>query len=562
MFFTQGKRTELDKSSNTITFYVKNTMEQPIDLIIIGKFETVDYKGYSQFPIDRIDMYSELVQLRMVYQDSGFHHFLDIFNKAKFGKYYEQSSYAERREIYNIWNLPSLNPVLAVAPMLNQGLNCKIINNLDSEFDLLIDWAKTMEQPRIAISTTFLLTWTVIGKLIKKIKAEVKNATFIIGGAFINDQVAIKGIASLERPLRKYDIAYAIHSYNSERDLLNLMQQIESKDFLSVNNLLYFDNGKFRYTEEQWNSPYILEKDAPPWNRVNLPKNNKTIQLRSSSGCTFKCSFCTYPVSAKGFHPAEMDYLKAQLDLIKEMNIENLIFIDDTPNFPTQRFISMLKLLMQYNFRWYSFIRCQYIDDDIARMMKESGCDGVYLGIESADDQILKNMKKAGTGKLYMQGVEYLKRYNITTFAAFIIGFPGETHKTIKSNIDFIKNSGIDYYSLKEFWYAPNAPISEKASKFELKGFGNNWEHKTMSSKEATLVKMDIFNEVNNCIYLDSDSGLWYLTYLRDKNYDWRTIESAQRIIVEMLRRDNQNKHQEKNDLFSKFSETISHVIV
>ena len=31
-----------------------------------------------------------------------------------------------------------------------------------------------------------------------------------------------------------------------------------------------------------------------------------------------------------------------------------------------------------------------------------------------------------------------------------------------------IKNSGIDYYSLKEFWYAPNAPIAQKASEFGL----------------------------------------------------------------------------------------------
>jgi anaerobic magnesium-protoporphyrin IX monomethyl ester cyclase len=537
-------------------------MKETLDLIIIGKFETVDYKACSQFPLDRIDMYRELVQLRMVYQDGGFHHFLDIFNKAKFGKYYEPSSFAERREIYNIWNLPSLNPVLAAAPMLNQGLNCNIINNLDSEFDLLIEWAKTMEQPKIAISTTFLLNWAVIGKLIKKIRTEVDNATFILGGAFINDQVAIEGVASLEKPLRKYDIAYAIHSYNSERDLLNLIQQIESKDFSSVNNLIYFEGDTFRYTKEQWNSPYILEQDAPPWNKVNLPKNNKTIQLRSSSGCTFKCSFCTYPVSAKGFHPAEMDYLKAQLDLIKEMDIDNLIFIDDTPNFPTPRFIAMLKLLMQYDFRWYSFIRCQYIDDNIARMMKQSGCDGVYLGIESADDQILKNMNKAGTCKLFLKGVEHLKRYNITTFSAFIIGFPGETHKTIRSNINFIKNSGIDYYSLKEFWYAPNAPISEKANKFGLEGFGNDWKHNTMNSQEASLVKMDIFNEIKDCIYLDSDSGLWYLTYLRDRNYDWQTIEKAQKIIVEMLRRDNQNKHQEKSNLFSKFSETISHINV
>ena len=93
--------------------------KENIDLIIIGKFETIDYQNYSQLPIDRIDMFKDLVQTRMVYLDDGFHHFLDVFNKAKFGRYYNSSSYVQKREMYNIWNLPSLNPALAVTPMLN-----------------------------------------------------------------------------------------------------------------------------------------------------------------------------------------------------------------------------------------------------------------------------------------------------------------------------------------------------------------------------------------------------------------------------------------------------------
>ena len=534
-------------------------MKEKTDLIIIGKFETVNYKGYSLFPIDRIDLYRDLVQLRMIYQDGGFHHFLDIFNKAKFGRYYEQSSYSERREMYNIWNLPSLNPALAATPMINHGLNCRIINNLDSDFDIFIELAQSMERPLIGISTTFLLTWTVIGKLIEQIRENVDNPTFIIGGAFINDQVAINGgVAHLEKPLRKFGISYAIHSYNSEYDLYNLVSNIESKDFSKVNNLVFFEDDQFTFTKEQWNSPYILENDIPPWDKIDFPKNNKTIQLRSSSGCTFKCSFCTYPVQSKGFHPAEMDYLKAQLEIIKHMDIENLIFIDDTPNFPVPRFKAMLKLLKQYDFRWYSFIRAQYIDDGIARMMKESGCDGVYLGIESADNQILKYMKKAANNEIYMRGVENLKKYDITTFAAFIIGFPGETSETIQTNINFIKQSGIDYYSLKEFWYAPNAPIAAKANQFGLEGFGNKWKHNTMTSQEASTVKLEIFNDVNESVYLDSDSGLWYLAYLRDQNYDWNTIEKTQRIIVEMLRLDNDNKYMEKDDLVDQFNEIIS----
>ena len=136
--------------------------------------------------------------------------------------------------------------------------------------------------------------------------------------------------------------------------------------------------------------------------------------------------------------------------------------------------------------------------------------------------------------------------------------------KGLSSNEDFayeiadeVKQSGIDYYSLKEFWYAPNAPISEKASKYGLEGFGNNWKHNTMTSQEASLVKMDIFNEINNCVYLDSDSGLWYLTYLRDQNYEWETIEKAQKVIVEMLRLDNQNKHLQKKEILEEFTKII-----
>ena len=96
-----------------------------------------------------------------------------------------------------------------------------------------------------------------------------------------------------------------------------------------------------------------------------------------------------------------------------------------------------------------------------------------------------------------------------------------------------------------------------KASKYGLEGFGNNWKHNTMTSQEASLVKMDIFNEINNCIYLDSDSGLWYLAYLRDQNYEWETIEKAQKVIVEMLRLDNQNKHLQKKEILEEFTKII-----
>jgi len=497
----------------------------------------------------------------MVYLDGGFRSFLDVFNKARFGRFYQDADYATRRQMYNIWNLPSLNPALAIAPLIHGGLNCRVINNVDSEFDLLLDWAAQMERPLIAISTTFLLEWSVIGRLIKRINAALPDVTWIVGGAFINDQVVTRGLEILEKPLRKYGISYALHSYNSEGDFKALLDGIRDGDLSSVQNLAYLDAaGSYRTSGPTWHPPFIERADIPPWDKINLPQNNRTVQLRSSSGCAFRCSFCTYPVAAQGFHPSEMDYLEAQLDLLAELEIDALVFIDDTPNTPPRRFRKMLALLKQYRFRWYSFLRPQYIDREIARSMKESGCDGVYLGIESANDQVLSNMNKRATRAQYVEGISYLNEFEITTFAAFIIGFPGETREMALDTIRFVEDNSIDFYSLKEFWYSANAPIREDAAKYGLTGFGNNWKHDAMSSDEASAIKHEIFDQVRSCTCLDSDSGLWYLVYLRDQGFDWPTIRQAQALIIEMMRRDGQGRYEEKQDLMRELAGVIAHV--
>ena len=79
-----------------------------------------------------------------------------------------------------------------------------------------------------------------------------------------------------------------------------------------------------------------------------------------------------------------------------------------------------------------------------------------------------------------------------------------------------------------------------------------------MSSFEASEIKLEIFNNSNNSTYIDPDSGLWYLAYLRDKGYDWEKINNLQKIINEMMRRDNSNNHHKKNDLLKKFKTSLN----
>jgi len=202
------------------------------------------------------------------------------------------------------------------------------------------------------------------------------------------------------------------------------------------------------------------------------------------------------------------------------------------------------------------------VDEDIVRLMRSSGCDGVYLGLESTDDKILKAMNKKATSANYSIGVNLLNKYGIRMLAAFIIGFPGETSDSVKENIAFIRNNNIPYYSLKEFYYLHTAPIHQQREQFNLNGIGNEWQHNTMTSIQASEMKSELFKEVNDSIYVDADISLWYLAYLRDRGLSWNSIDKVQRTLNEMMKRDEEGFYENKEDLFAVIRETVRGEII
>jgi radical SAM superfamily enzyme YgiQ (UPF0313 family) len=134
--------------------------------------------------------------------------------------------------------------------------------------------------------------------------------------------------------------------------------------------------------------------------------------------------------------------------------------------------------------------------------MKESGCEAVYLGLESGSDKILENMNKATTVDKYLRGIELLKEYDILTHGNFIIGFPGETEETVLETKKFIQNCGIDYYRMQLWYCMPITPIWERKDEFKIVGDGFEWEHSTMNSKKACDLLEEIYLTVRNPVWI------------------------------------------------------------
>ena len=506
------------------------------DFIIIAQSDSVDYAKYSKLPLARLPLFKNLVYPRMVHYNGAFLSHVDLLSMLATGRSFSSSEPEQRSGLLNIWNFAGFTGIHLANYLYDYEINSVVINNFDAEWERLARACDENPSALLGLSTTFYLGWSEIKRIVTRIRASFPDIEIALGGAFVYESMRTEGAAAIAKAMHKYGVKYCLYGVNSESDLRDLIlwRKKQKEGDPKVANMITAgdDTTSYAVSGEEWHPPH-LGSSVAHYHELELPFLNNTIQLRASSGCCFSCAFCTYPQISKGFHPTAMDQLDQQLRSVKKIpSIKNLVFIDDTLNVPPKRFKTFLKTVARYDIDWFSFLRVQFVDEEIARLMRDSGCKAVYLGIESANNDILGNMNKKATKEEYLRGVELLRKYDISCMAAFIVGFPGETEESIQDNLDFIRNSGIDFYTLKEFFLIKGTRIDQDRDLYNLTGMHSNWEHSTMDSTQASEYKASMMQDIgDDCVFIDPDTSLWYLAYLYDQGFPIDVIASIQKKI-------------------------------
>lgn len=163
--------------------------------------------------------------------------------------------------------------------------------------------------------------------------------------------------------------------------------------------------------------------------------------ILSSRGCPFRCSFC----ASKMMWGHKVTY-KSIDRIIIEMRYVYDRFHTDYFTFWDETFTANKKRLtefcMKYNIdaRWRCDTRADSITDDMIRMMKDSGCGQMSIGLESGDDDILRSVNKGETTDDFCRAAEILNKHAIQWKAYMIIGFPKDTEETILRSVEFVKS--------------------------------------------------------------------------------------------------------------------------
>jgi hypothetical protein len=227
---------------------------------------------------------------------------------------------------------------------------------------------------------------------------------------------------------------------------------------------------------------------------------------------------------------------------LNEVGVKNIVFIDDTFNVPLSRFKDICRLIIKkrYLFDWYSFFRCSNSDDEAFDLMAMSRCKGVFLGIESGDEKILKGMNKFANIERYKHGIRKLKEREIITFASVMVGFPGETDDSVKNTMEFLEENCPDFYRAELYYHYSDVPIHKQADVYGLLGAGYSWKHKTMDWRRAVELVQLMYKTVKGPTISPAYMfDFWSIPYLMGKGLSLDQIKGfsgiAQEILVDSL---------------------------
>lgn len=404
----------------------------------------------------------------------------------------------------SIGNIHSLTIAYLATFIHRKGFSFDFVNSFHDRQTELAEKLKKNNIRMIAIPTTYYVEATPIIEIVKFVKEYNDTAKIVIGGPFIFSQAQMGDETTLQYLFKSINADFYVINNQGEATLVELLNALKNKTSVeSIPNLVYHSGGRYRI------NPVFREANPLGENIVDwslfTDRMEQYATIRTSISCPFSCKFCSFPAFAGVYQTTDVSTIEKELETLSATGkVTCLNFCDDTFNVPPARFKKILRMMIKnkYQFKWNAHFRCQFADPEMVELMKESGCQGVFLGIESGNSQILRNMNKAVTLDKLKEGLALLNQYDIITYASFIIGFPGETTETADDTKRFIEENAPTFFRPMLWYCDPSTPIWQEREQYNIVNSYYDWSHSTMDSSTANNIIEEIFLSVKNSIWV------------------------------------------------------------
>jgi radical SAM superfamily enzyme YgiQ (UPF0313 family) len=223
-----------------------------------------------------------------------------------------------------------------------------------------------------------------------------------------------------------------------------------------------FEKGEMKpiYKAEEY-IPYKAQR--PP--RWDLIKTRKIFQvaIQASRGCPFNCDFCL--VSKMFGRKMRYREIENVVEEIKAAPSKYFFFVDDNLTINKKYAKELMTAIKPLGISWGCMCSIDVAnDDELLKVMAESGCFNILIGFESLNpaslDETNKLHNKAAT--IYEPAIRKIHSHGIHINASFVVGFDNDTLQEFDNIFDFSMKTAMPSVNLHLLAAPPGSEIYKK----------------------------------------------------------------------------------------------------
>lgn len=322
--------------------------------------------------------------------------------------------------------------------------------------DAINEW-----NPEIVGVTTNTSTYPLCQEIAQKSSAKYK----FVGGPYSSFRV--------EESLVDFDIVFVGDAELGLRDFLSGKQINEVRGCAYKNDMNQIIRTPLEIIKDLDEIPFpdhslmqIGLYQASPHREMSNP----FATMMTTRGCGFACTFC---LSANGglnggkYRERSVQNIIQEIEILtSKFGVKSIQFWDDTFTMRKERTYQFTQEVKRFNITYVCNTRTDKIDDDIAEWLYNSGCRGVFFGVESGDQEILdSNISKGVRNEQVIKAIASCQKVNLQTTASFIFGSIDDTAETINESIEFALQLDADFVLFNIYTAHPGTSGFERALK-------------------------------------------------------------------------------------------------
>lgn len=272
--------------------------------------------------------------------------------------------------------------------------------------------------------------------IIKKIRS-LTSSPVILGGV----GYSIFPVAALD-----YCAADMGIQGDGETAIIRLADALFDKgSFSEVPGLVFKSNGQYiNNTPASSDLSAIDLSDRSTVDNLRYFNEGGMVGFESKRGCAASCSYCA-DVIAKGSMSRQRDPSQVAREVKKlvDKGIDHFQTCDSEFNIPHKHALEVCRAFIKAGLgervRWYAYMTPTGFDEELALLMKRSGCAGINFGVDHCNPTLLKVLGRVHTAESIEEASRLCHKHEITSMFDLLLGAPGETPETLREVINFMK---------------------------------------------------------------------------------------------------------------------------